>query len=392
VNPELQREADRQTRSHPVHRVHLVDVTMFWSEHGGGVARYLRTKQDWITRHPGWQHTLLVSGPAAEGRATLKAPPLPFSHGYRMPLNRSRAAKQLVALQPDIIEAGDPYRTAWSALDAGWRLGIPVTAFCHSNLLELAACVGGRTGRALTARYVRRLYRQFDAVFAASRWMVRELHDIGLDNVVYQPLSVDCSLFHPDRADAGWRASLGLAPGDRVLIYAGRFAPEKNLHVLVDAIDKLGDRHVLIAIGDGPTPPRGPRVRCLPYQGDPRALAGMLASVDLFVHAGDQETFGLAALEALACGTPVVACARAGMRDLVDDHVAVGVQSLSSTAYADAIGAMLEQTQSLRAAARRRALAYDHDATFGRLFERYSALRAAITFGESDASGAAHAA
>ena len=44
-----------------------------------------------------------------------------------------------------------------------------------------------------------------------------------------------------------------------------------------------------------------------PFVSDPMALARVLASADLFVHAGDQETFGLSVLEAMACGTPVVA-------------------------------------------------------------------------------------
>ena len=72
------------------------------------------------------------------------------------------------------------------------------------------------------------------------------------------------------------------------------------------------------------------RVRVLPYSADPRSVAVTLASADVFVHAGTRETFGLAALEALACGTPVVLPASAGFMDLIDGGAALGVGNASA--------------------------------------------------------------
>lgn len=366
---------------------------MFWSRAGGGVGRYLRSKQAWVAQHaPEWRHTLLVPGASGPGRAALPAPRLPFSHGYRFPLNRRDAARRLVGLRPDVIEAGDPYRLAWSALDAGWRLGVPVVAFAHSNVAELACRLGGRFAARAVRAYLRRLYRQFDAVFAASQWMVGELRGLGIDNVLHEPLGVDCAVFHPRRASPDWRARLGLGPHDCVLIYAGRFAPEKNLQVLADAVRRLGPHHVLVAIGDGPAAPQGPRVIRLPYQPDPVALATALASADLFVHAGDQETYGLAVMEALACGTPVIASGRAGLRDLVDNHTVVGVHRVSADRYAEVVAAVRGLAGAMRDGARVRALQYDCRITFARQFARYRALRAATSFGEPESEGATHGA
>ncbi len=133
------------------------------------------------------------------------------------------------------------------------------------------------------------------------------LHDWGVERVALQPLGVDTALFHPGRAAATpWRSELGLAADARVLVYAGRFAPEKHLDVLADAVARLGPPHVLLAIGAGPMPPAGERVRVVPFVADATVLAAILAGADAFVHAGDQETFGLSALEAMACGTPIV--------------------------------------------------------------------------------------
>ncbi|MEO7010211.1 MAG: hypothetical protein ABI156_13765, partial [Caldimonas sp.] len=103
---------------------HMVDATMFWSPTGGGVRRYLQTKQAWLARQPGWRHTIAVPladdagadegiaivGDHAGGAAIVGLPsiPLPRSGGYRLPLRRRAIADRLVALAPDLIEAGDP--------------------------------------------------------------------------------------------------------------------------------------------------------------------------------------------------------------------------------------------------------------------------------------------
>ncbi len=218
------------------------------------------------------------------------------------------------------------------------------------------------------------LYRQYDVVFAASQWSADTLRGLGLDNVIDQPHGVDCSLFHPCQRDPQWRQELGYSDSDVLLLYAGRFAPEKNLDHLAAAVDRLGAPYVLIAIGDGPRPPHGARVRVLPYQSEPSRLARALASADLFVHAGDQETFGLAPLEALACGTPVVARASGGLTDLIDGRAAIGVERAGPLAFADAIASIAPFAESLRASARRRALEFDANRAFSRLLNRYTAL------------------
>jgi alpha-1,6-mannosyltransferase len=390
--PPARAAAFRVADDRPGEITHLVDVTMFWSPVGGGVGRYLRSKQAWVADHaPAWRHTLLVPGAPGPGRAQLPAPPLPLSPGYRFALRRRDGARRLEQLQPDLIETGDPYRMAWAALDAGWRLGIPVVAFAHSNVVELARRAGGRYAERAARWYLRRLYRQFDAVFAASRWMAEELRELGIDRVAHTPLGVDCSLFDPRLRSERWRARLGVPPRNWVLLYAGRFAREKNLQVLAEAVRRLGAHHTLVLIGDGPAAPHGPGVVRLPYQADAAALATALASADLFVHAGDQETFGLAALESLACGTPVVACERAGLRELVDNRTVIGVSRPCPDRYAEAIAAVRPNLGAMRDAARVRALEFDHRLAFARQFARYQALRASVAFAATP-GGAGHGA
>ena len=353
---------------------HLLDITMFWSPRSGGVARYLRNKRNWLEANSQWRHTIMAPGPAKAETSPIAALPLPFSGGYRFPLRRAATARSIIGHQPDLIEVGDPYRCAWAALDAGQRLGVPVTAFYHSNPDALAQHFLPRALRGLVRQYLRHLYRQFDTVFAPSHWAAEALRGLGLDNIVLQPHGVDCDLFHPRQHAAAWRQELGYAPSDIVLIYTGRFASEKKLDRLTAAVDRLGDPYQLVAIGDGPRPPSGARLRVLPYQPDAVALARALASADIFLHAGDQETFGLAALEALACGTPVIARACGGLTDLIDGRAAIGVESDEVGAFADAISAVAPIAATLRDEARRWALKFDANLAFSQLLKRYTAL------------------
>lgn len=352
---------------------------MFWSATGGGVRRYLQAKHAWLLQHTGWRHTIAAPVTDQPGMVALPAVNLPGSGGYKLPIRRRALSAALQNLQPDIIEAGDPYRLAWAALDTAQAMNIPAVAFCHSNLELLAATVVGprlaSTAARIARRYVRRVYSPFDLVVAPSEVMRSRLLDSGIDHVVCQPLGVDTQRFHPARSSAMWRNRLGLAPATRLLVYAGRFAPEKNLDVLVEAVRKLGAPYTLMAIGAGPTPPGGDRVIVRPHEPDSMALARAIASADVFVHAGNQETFGLSVLEAMACGTPVVARASEGLAELVDDSVGAAVPDDRPESFAAAISSLFSHDRSgASRRARERAEAYDWNQMLPLLLMHYRQL------------------
>ena len=370
-----------ESPAEPSFAPHLLDATLFWSPTGGGVRRYLLEKRDWLRSHAGWRHTVLAPGARGEGMIDCGGWPLPGSHGYRLPLNRRAIARLMTQQRPDLIEAGDPYIVGSAAVDAAQSLSVPAVAFCHSDLTSMAdRLVGGhgapaRLARRIAGARLRRLYSHFDLVLAPSDAMVQTLRDCGVQRVQCQPLGVDTAVFHPARRDPVWRASFGFTDDVRVLMYAGRFSPEKNLGVLVDAVHRLGARYALLAVGAGPTPPRGAQVHVLPFEADGARLARMLASVDAFVHAGDQETFGLAVLEAMACGTPVVVRAASGLAELVADDAGIGVHSKRAGEWAEAIAAVFATGQtSWSIAARARAEEYDWSRVFPTLLRRYQRL------------------
>ncbi|MHA3027627.1 glycosyltransferase family 4 protein [Chromohalobacter israelensis] len=294
--------------------MHIADITMFYAPASGGVRTYLEAKRNRLAKLPGVTSSLLVPGAYHRSHGSIHevpAPPLPFSQGYRFPLKRRGWQRELHRLAPDLIEAGDPYVTAWAALDAGRALDVPVVGFYHSDLPRL---IGNRLGnwtRAALDRYVQNLYGHCDRVLAPSRVIADRLQTLGLDNVAVQPLGVDLTTFSPQRRQFAFRQRLGLDDDTRLLIFVGRGSREKNLSVLLDTARHLGKGYHLVLIGPQ-MPQRVPdNVSVIGRYTATADVADWLASSDILLHAGTQETFGLVALEAMASGIPVVA-ARAG--------------------------------------------------------------------------------
>lgn len=327
--------------------MHIVDTTMFFAPQSGGVKRYLMAKQQWLRARTNVLHTLVVPGPAdaepRDGIAYVSAPPLPFSGGYRFPLRPRPWSERLIQLSPDLIEAGDPYCVPWAALTAAQALGVPALAFHHSDLSRLLSSRLGGWAAGPTERYLRNLYKDFDAVIAPSRIMMSKLEAIGVAHAVLQPLGVDTELFNPGRRDDRLRAELGLPASTRLLVFAGRFSHEKNIPALVDALRLLGPAYHLLLIGGERVARPEPNVTFLPYQGQGPALARYIASADAMVHGGDSETFGLVVAEAMACGLPVVGVDAGAVPELVDESVGALVPRASGDLLAQAVRALFER-------------------------------------------------
>ena len=217
----------------------------------------------------------------------------------------------------DIIEAQDPGLVGWVALNAARDLGVPLIAFCHSDVVGAVARRMGPPAGAVMRSYLRAFYRRCDLVLTPSEFMRRRLHGWGVENVVVRPLGVDLKVFNPRARTATLRRELGLPSNSRVMVYAGRFALEKNLPVMLAAFRRLGRPYYLLMLGTGESIPRQSNVIVRPYERSSRELARIIASADGLVHAGDQETFGLVLLEAMACGRGVVAAAAGAAPELV---------------------------------------------------------------------------
>ena len=323
--------------------LHLADVTMFHAPASGGVRTYLQAKHRVFSRFPQLRTSLLVPGAERDSLGDhhqLPALRIPLGQSYRFPLRRRPWRDALVELSPDLIEAGDPYVTAWAALDAGQRLGVPVVGFYHSDLPRLMGDRFGPMVQRRLERYVVDLYRRFDSVLAPCQAMADRLTSWGVKRVRVQPLGVDLATFHPDRRDPELRRKLGLDNDSRLLVFVGRYSREKNIEVLLDTARRLGPPYHLLLMGPGmPTEvPANVSVinRCVGVHEVARALA----SSDALLHAGTRETFGLIAQEAMASGIPVIGARAGALIENVPLGGGVLCQPHSAAAMAEATEAL----------------------------------------------------
>jgi alpha-1,6-mannosyltransferase len=379
-------------------RPHLVDATMLYAPRSGGVKRYLTAKRAWLSRaRTGVRHTLVVpgarSGVDGEGIVSIHAAKLPFGDGYRWPSNVKKWATWLENLAPTAIEAGDPYTPGQAALEAGQRLGVPVVGFCHSDPAALAALHFGEWAKKPVQKRWAKVFAGFDRVIAPSRFIASRLNEAGVEGVRCHPLGVDVDVFRPDRRDRNWLLRrLGLPADARVLVFAGRPAREKNIDVLIEAVQRLGDPYVLVLVGAGSGLPSEERVISMPYEREPKSLAKLISSCDAFVHANDREPFGLVVLEAMASGLPVVGVASGGVAETVDDGVGRLALSADPGDFAEAIEALFaEDLTTLSKAARERALTrFAWDRVFEGLGGFYAELTGAEAFSSFQGAKAVH--
>jgi N-acetyl-alpha-D-glucosaminyl L-malate synthase BshA len=170
--------------------------------------------------------------------------------------------------------------------------------------------------------------RASDSVTAVSNWLVRETHrQFRLDverpcSVTMIPNFVDTERFHPD---AGKPLKKGSPPR---AVHVSNFRPVKRVPWLLEAFARaVGDRKAeLVLVGDGPDQAAcreavvrlrlGERVTFL---GERDAIPEVLSPADVFVLTSREESFGLSALEAMSCGTPVMATDVGGVSEVVDD-------------------------------------------------------------------------
>jgi alpha-1,6-mannosyltransferase len=303
---------------------------------------------------------------------------LPFSDGYRWPLGLKRWADTLIDARPDLIEAGDAFMPGRAAQDAASRIGVPVVGFCHTDPAALASLHLGEWASAPAQARWGAIYSRFDLVVAPSRFIAGRLKEAGVARVAVQPLGVDTDFFQPTPgARASVRAELGLASGERLLVFAGRAAREKNVTLLVDTLDRLGAPYRLLLIGAGTKLAPHPRIACVDFETDQKRLVRWLSGADAFVHANDQEPFGLIVLEALAAGLPVVGASTGGVGELIDEEVGQRAHEATPAGMAEAIDALFARDlEAISKAARRRAEErHTWDRTFQGLMRTYGEVR-----------------
>ncbi|MFP5019707.1 glycosyltransferase family 4 protein [Pseudonocardia phyllosphaerae] len=254
-----------------------------------------------------------------EGIPVIRIPAveLPVVNSMPVGVPSRRILRALRAFRPDVVHLAAPFVVGARGLAAARRLGIPTVAIYQTDVAGFASSYGlGLTARAAW-RWTCRLHGLADRTLAPSSWATGALRSRGVPRVHQWARGVDTRRFTPSKRDEALRAEL--APGgERLIGFVGRLAPEKQVDRLATLAGLPGTR--LVVVGDGPSAEslraRVPSAAFLGHRGG-EELSRIYASLDVFVHTGQAETFCQAVQEALASGVPVVAPDAGGPRDLV---------------------------------------------------------------------------
>lgn len=310
----------------------------------------------------------------------LRSPKVPQSGGYRTVIDQRAISELIERIRPDVIELSD--RTTLARMVAGLPRRPPVVLFSHERLdlaiQRRAPSVLDPTR--LVDAWTRRLLARVDVAVCASEFAGEELDRLGPTPARRVPLGVDLEVFRPSLpgersapSEATWSAG-----SHHRAVYVGRLSPEKHATDAVGAVDRLvrsGRLTELLVVGDGPDrddlerQAAGLPVRFLGHVADRGEVASILRRADVAIVPSPRETFGLAALEAMASGTPVAAVAGGAVGELVTANTgSVGGGGVDGLARA--IASLFEGDRNTqRVAARRRAEEFSWHRSVGAMLE-----------------------
>lgn len=355
-------------------------LTNSWHESSGGIATFYRALIEEANRR---RQQIRLVVPAALDRAEeagefgriyhVQAPPVPFNRDYRaiypsqFLFAGSKVQEILIAERPDLVEVSDKYTLNYLGVLLRLRL-MPAVDFRpivvgHSQERmddNVRAYLGLRVlSRTLCSFYMRWLYFPFfDHHIANSEYTAAELRPAAQGQLVprgtwIRPMGVDLGHLSPRRRSAEMRRRLlqnfGASEESMLLLYVGRLAPEKNLSLLFGVLRELAkDRerdYRLLVVGDGIERSEWEQ-RCLReipgralflgHVKDKNVLGDLYANCDIFVHPNPREPFGIAPLEAMASGLPLVAPNTGGISTYANLENAWTVSS-DITSFAEAI-------------------------------------------------------
>jgi glycosyltransferase involved in cell wall biosynthesis len=214
-----------------------------------------------------------------------------------------------------------------------------------------------------------------------------ETFGVDADRMFPCPHSIDVRRFAEphdalEREAAEWRDELGIAPGQKALLFAGKFERKKRPVELMRAVQAIPDSSVvLVMLGNGElesevkaiAASEPDRFRVLPFQNQSR-MPVVYRLGDVFVLPSLYgETWGLAVNEAMACGRPVVISDRVGCaQDVVDESCGRVFKANDSHALASALIELTTDTlrlQQMKKTAAERAWAFDIGVTENSLVE-----------------------
>jgi phosphatidylinositol alpha 1,6-mannosyltransferase len=287
-----------------------------------------------------------------------------------------RLTRVLRGFDPDIVHLASPALLGYGGVRAARRLGVPTVAVYQTDVPGFAESYGiGITARVAWA-WFRHLHGLADRTLAPSSATMESLAAHDFPRVYQWARGVDVIRYAPSARNEALRQHWS-PDGKPIVGFVGRLAPEKHVERL-NGLAAGGTVQVVI-VGDGVD--RAKLQSAMPtavftgaLYGD--ELAEAYASMDVFVHAGEHETFCQVVQEALASGLPVIAPDAGGPRDLVipwRTGLLLGVSEFEAQ-LPEAVAHLVAERQRYGLAARRSVLHRSWSAICDELLDHYEAV------------------
>ena len=291
---------------------------------------------------------------------------------------RLRMLRVLRGFDPHVVHLASPALLGYGGLLAARHLGIPTVAVYQTDVAGFASSYGVPLAAGPAWSWTRHLHSIADRTLAPSTAAIDDLRAHGVPRVHHWPRGVDVTGFAPSARDNALRRAWS-PEGKPIVGFVGRLAPEKHVDRLA-ALARRDDLTVVI-VGDGVE--RKKLQALMPsavFTGAlyGRQLAAAYASMDVFVHPGEHETFCQAVQEALASGVPAIAPDAGGPRDLVGPFrtgLLLPTQRFESL-LSRSVDHLISERPRYAHAARRSVLGRSWPVICDRLLGHYSAVRA----------------
>jgi glycosyltransferase involved in cell wall biosynthesis len=267
----------------------------------------------------------------------LPSVPFPAYEGLRVAFPVLANSAPLKEFGPQIVHAHSPFTIGRAALSWARRKRIPMVYTCHSiyeDYLDYYRYVP-RVGHAVTRRFLTDFCNQCDLVLAPSAAVRKKLADTGVRSRVEVLPTGAAMCFYDTQPEPDWRLRHGIPDRSLVMLYAGRLAAEKQVDLLLQALaatvrdGAMAPTHLVLA-GKGPAEKElrkhaedlgvAERVTFIGALAESE-VAEVMHQVDGFAFASEHETQGLAILEAMAAGLPVVAVRAPAISEAVHDGI-----------------------------------------------------------------------
>jgi D-inositol-3-phosphate glycosyltransferase len=367
--------------------VYVRELAASLAQSGVGTTVYVRSWDPTLPREvavePGFRVVHVPAGPAALTKEQLPETVDAFTAGVR---------EELARRPVDVIHAN-----YWLSGMAGHRLkhqlDLPLVSTFHT-----LARVKAETG---DPEPQRRVDAEAEVIGCSDVILANSVEEVGQLETLYGadparievvPPGVEHAFFSPGD-QAGARKALGIG-NHPVLLFVGRIQPLKGLPVAIGALAELHRPDAELVVVGGPSGAEGDaelrrvleladhhgvrhQIRFVPPQPH-HLLSTYYRAADVVLVPSRSESFGLVALEAAACGTPVVAAAVGGLRTLIDDgRTGFLIDRRDPGAYAAAVRALLAdpaRAAQMGVDAARRAQGYTWSTAAARLRRIYADL------------------